>query len=81
VVNVRAEGIEEPDRFRDLLIAQVTGVVRLRESVQWMERAGITEYYEVGAGKALSGMIKRIIHGQVQIRAIGTPDDVAAARG
>ncbi len=81
VVNVRAEAIEEPDRFRDLLVAQVTGVVRWRESVQWMERAGVSQYFEVGAGKALSGMIKRIIEGEAAIRAIGTPEDVAAAKG
>jgi [acyl-carrier-protein] S-malonyltransferase len=81
VMNVRAEGIEEPSRFRDLLIAQITGVVRWRESVEWMERAGVSEYYEVGAGKALSGMIKRIIEDEAVIRAIGTPEDVAALRG
>lgn len=79
VVNVRAEAVEEPDRFRDLLIAQVTGSVRWRESVQWMERAGVTEYWEVGAGKALSGMIKRIATG-AETRAVGTPDDIAAIK-
>lgn len=79
VVNVRAEAVEEPDRFRDLLIAQVTGSVRWRESVQWMERAGVTEYWEVGAGKALSGMIKRIAAG-AETRAVGTPDDIAAIK-
>lgn len=80
VVNVRAEAVEEPDRFRDLLIAQVTGAVRWRESVQWMDRAGVTEYWEIGAGKALSGMIKRIATG-AETRAVGTPADVAALRG
>jgi [acyl-carrier-protein] S-malonyltransferase len=80
VVNVRAEAVEEPDRFRDLLIAQVTGSVRWRESVQWMERAGVTDYWEIGAGKALSGMIKRIASG-AETRAIGTPGDVAALKG
>lgn len=80
VVNVRAEAVEEPDRFRDLLIAQVTGAVRWRESVQWMDRAGVTEYWEIGAGKALSGMIKRIATG-ADTRAVGTPADVAALRG
>ena len=79
VVNVRAEAVEEPDRIRDLLIAQVTGAVRWRESVQWMERAGITEYWEIGAGKALSGMIKRIAAGATT-RAIGSPEDVLAAK-
>lgn len=80
VVNVRAEAVTEPDRLRALLIAQITGVVRWRESVQWMDGAGVTEFWEIGAGKALSGMIKRIAPGAVT-RAIGTPEDVAAAKG
>ncbi|QYK40226.1 MAG: ACP S-malonyltransferase [Paracoccaceae bacterium] len=80
VVNVRAEGVTEPDRFRDLLIAQVTGAVRWRESVEWMARAGVTDYWEIGAGKALSGMIRRI-QKEAATRAVGTADDVAAARG
>ncbi|MDO8885254.1 ACP S-malonyltransferase, partial [Pseudotabrizicola sp.] len=80
VVNVRAEAIEEPDRFRDLLIAQVTGSVRWRESMLWMERAGVTEYWEIGAGKALSGMIKRIVPG-AETRAVGVPADVLALKG
>lgn len=81
VVNVRAEAVTEPDRIRALLVAQVTGSVRWRESVQWMENAGVTEFWEIGAGKALSGMVKRIAVGEVTTRAIGTPDDVAAAKG
>jgi [acyl-carrier-protein] S-malonyltransferase len=80
VANVRAEAVTEPDRLRDLLVAQVTGSVRWRESVQWMERAGVTEYWEIGAGKALSGMIKRISK-EAQTRAVGTPEDVLAAKG
>jgi [acyl-carrier-protein] S-malonyltransferase len=79
VVNVRAEAVTEPDRILDLLIAQVTGSVRWRESVQFMDRAGVTEYWELGAGKALSGMIKRIA-ANATTRAIGTPDDIAAAK-
>ena len=80
VVNVRAEAVTEPDRIRDLLVAQVTGAVRWRESVLWMESAGVTEFWEIGAGKALSGMIKRIAKEAVT-RAVGTPDDVLAAKG
>ena len=68
------------DRIRDLLVAQVTGSVRWRESVLWMEAAGVTEYWEIGAGKALSGMIKRIARG-AETRAVGTPEDVLAAKG
>ena len=81
VVNVRAEAVTEPDRIFDLLVAQVTGAVRWRESVLWMERAGVTEFWEIGAGKALSGMIKRIVSGEATCRAIGTPEDVVAAKG
>ncbi|PTX46327.1 [Acyl-carrier-protein] S-malonyltransferase [Gemmobacter caeni] len=80
VVNVRAEAVMEADRIRDLLVAQVTGSVRWRESVLWMEAAGVTEYWEIGAGKALSGMIKRIVKG-AETRAVGAPEDVLAAKG
>ena len=81
VVNVRAEAVTEPDRIFDLLVAQITGSVRWRESVLWMEKAGVTEFWEIGAGKALSGMIKRIVSGEATLRAIGTPEDVTAAKG
>ncbi len=80
VVNVRAEAVTEPDRIRALLVAQVTGSVRWRESVLWMEAAGVTEFWEIGAGKALSGMIKRTAAGAAT-RAVGTPEDVLAAKG
>ena len=80
VVNVRAEAVSEANRIRDLLVAQVTGSVRWRESVLWMEQAGVTEFWEIGAGKALSGMIKRIAKG-AETRAVGTPEDVRAAKG
>lgn len=78
VVNVRAEAVTEPDRIRDLLVAQITGAVRWRESVEWMTRAGVTSFWEIGAGKALSGMIRRIAK-DAETRAIGLPDDVSAA--
>ena len=80
VVNVRAEAVTEPDKFRDLLIAQITGAVRWRESVEWMVRAEVTEFWELGAGKALSGMIRRIAKAAAT-RAVGTPEDVVAAKG
>jgi [acyl-carrier-protein] S-malonyltransferase len=80
VANVRAEAIEDADRVRALLVAQVTGEVRWRESVQWLARAGVTDFWEIGAGKALSGMIKRIERETVQ-RNAGTPEDIAALKG
>lgn len=79
VVNVRAEAVTEPDRIRALLIAQITGAVRWRESVQWMAGAGVDDFWEIGAGKALSGMIRRIASGAAT-RAVGTPEDMLAAK-
>ena len=80
VANVRAEAVRDPDVIRQLLVEQVTGSVRWRESVLWMQSAGVAEYWEIGAGKALSGMIKRIASGAVT-RAVGTPEDIAAVKG
>ena len=78
VANVRADAVSDPDLIRALLVEQVTGSVRWRESVMWMADKGVTECWEVGAGKALSGMIRRIVR-EIDCRAIGTPQDVAAA--
>jgi [acyl-carrier-protein] S-malonyltransferase len=78
VANVRAAAVNDPAVIRSLLVEQVTGSVRWRESVAWMAEQGVTEVYEIGAGKALSGMIKRISR-DITSRAVGTPDDVAAA--
>jgi [acyl-carrier-protein] S-malonyltransferase len=79
VANVRAEAVSDPDTIRALLVQQVTGSVRWRESVAWMAGQGVTEFWEIGAGKALSGMIKRIAK-DAQTRAIGTPGDLEALR-
>jgi [acyl-carrier-protein] S-malonyltransferase len=60
IANVIAEATLDPDRIRDLLVQQVTGSVRWRESMLWASAQGVSEAYEIGAGKALSGMIRRI---------------------
>ncbi len=78
VANVRAESVTDPDLIRQLLVEQVTGSVRWRESVQYMVAQGVTEAWEIGAGKALSGMIRKIDRA-VACTAIGTPDDVQKA--
>ncbi|TCM86604.1 ACP S-malonyltransferase [Rhodovulum steppense] len=78
VANVRAQGVSDPDEIRALLIEQVTGAVRWRESVAWMAAQGVTEIWEIGAGKALSGMIRRIAR-DVATRQVGLPDEVTAA--
>lgn len=80
VANVRAAAVSDPAEIRDLLVRQVTGSVRWRESVLWMAGQGVTEFWEIGAGKALSGMVKRIAK-EAATRAVGTPEDVAAAKG
>lgn len=77
VANVRAEAVSDPDEIRALLVAQVTGAVRWRESVAWMAAQGVTVFDEIGAGKALSGMIRRVAKG-VSVANAGTPDEVAA---
>lgn len=78
VANVRAEAVSSPDEIRALLVEQITGSVRWRESVMWMSRQGVTETWEIGAGKALSGMVRRIDKA-IAGRAVGTAADVAAA--
>ncbi len=80
VANVRAEAVRDPALIRSLLVEQVTGSVRWRESVAWMAAKGVTEFWEIGAGKALSGMIRRIAK-EAETRAVGSPEDVAAAKG
>jgi [acyl-carrier-protein] S-malonyltransferase len=77
VANVKAAALSEPADIVKSLVAQVTGTVRWRECVAYMAAQGVTSFYEVGAGKVLSGLIKRIADGATT-GAIGTPDDVAA---
>ena len=77
VANVLAESVTDADRIRDLLVEQVTGRVRWRSSVEWMAAQGVDTFWEIGAGKALSGMIRRIAK-ETTCRAVGTPEDVAA---
>ena len=79
VANVRAQAVSDPKEIRDLLVEQVTGSVRWRESVAWMSSQGVTEAYEIGAGKALSGMIRRIDR-EMACQALGDPDAIAKAK-
>jgi len=77
VANVLAKPIEAPAEIVQALIKQVTATVRWRECVAAMAGAGVTKFYEVGAGKVLSGLIKRIAEGATST-AVGTPEDIAA---
>jgi [acyl-carrier-protein] S-malonyltransferase len=77
VANVLAKPIQSPEEIVRSLVTQVTGTVRWRESVAFMAQASVTKFYEIGAGKVLSGLIKRIADGATS-SAVGTPEDVAA---
>ncbi|MDT3376050.1 ACP S-malonyltransferase [Labrys neptuniae] len=77
VANVLAQPISDPSEIRRRLVEQVTGTVRWRESVEYLAGAGVTKLVEVGSGKVLSGLVRRIASG-VEAVSIGTPDDVAA---
>jgi [acyl-carrier-protein] S-malonyltransferase len=77
VANVLAAPVSEPAEIAKGLVAQVTGTVRWRESVMFMAEAGVKTFYETGAGRVLSGLVKRIAAG-ASGAAVGTPEDVAA---
>src|SRR6184192_2209510 len=79
VSNVLASPITDPDEIRQRLIEQVTGTVRWRESVAYMAGHGVTRFFEIGAGKVLSGLVKRIAEGAVGISVSG-PNDLAVAK-
>jgi [acyl-carrier-protein] S-malonyltransferase len=76
VANVLARPIREPADIVRCLVEQVTGTVRWQESILFMAQAGVTSFYEIGAGRVLSGLIKRIADG-ASASAIGAPEDVA----
>ncbi|HEX7074679.1 MAG TPA: ACP S-malonyltransferase [Hyphomicrobiaceae bacterium] len=78
VANVLAEPISDPDEIRKRLVEQVTGTVRWRECVQKMGALGVTDFYEIGAGKVLAGLVKRILK-DAKAMSVGTPADVDAA--
>jgi [acyl-carrier-protein] S-malonyltransferase len=83
VANVLARPITAPAEIVHCLVEQVTGTVRWRESILFMVQSGVTDFYEIGAGKVLTGLIKRIAEA-ASASAIGTPDDLArftAGRG
>jgi [acyl-carrier-protein] S-malonyltransferase len=77
VANVLVKPVSDPRDIVRALVAQVTGTVRWRESVALMAAAGVTTFYEVGSGRVLSGLVKRIVDGASGV-SVGTPDDVAA---
>ena len=79
VSNVLASAITDPEEIRRRLVEQVTGTVRWRESVAYMASHGVTRFLEIGAGKVLSGLVKRIADGAAGT-AVGAPAEIAAAK-
>ena len=78
VANVVAGPIRDPDEIRRRLVEQVTGTVRWRECVTFMTASGVTDVYEIGAGKVLAGLVKRI-EKSLNATSLGTPADIDAA--
>jgi [acyl-carrier-protein] S-malonyltransferase len=76
MANVGAAPLSDPAQIRASLVAQVTGTVRWRDCVEAMAAAGVSQFYEVGSGKVLAGLVKRIAAGSAAT-SIGTAEDVA----
>ncbi|MEA2757033.1 MAG: [acyl-carrier-protein] S-malonyltransferase [Aliidongia sp.] len=77
VANVTATAVRDPDTLRRLLVEQVTGLVRWRETVLYFKEQGVTEIVELGTGKVLAGLVRRIDK-DIAVRSIGTPADIEA---
>lgn len=77
VANVLARPISDPAEIRTRLVEQVTGTVRWRESIEWLSGEGVDTFVEIGAGKVLSGMVKRIAKDASGL-AVNVPGDVDA---
>jgi [acyl-carrier-protein] S-malonyltransferase len=75
VANVTAEAVSDPQRISDLLVRQVTATVRWRESVLYMKDQGVSELVEIGAGRVLTTMLKRIDR-DIAGQALNAPDDI-----
>jgi [acyl-carrier-protein] S-malonyltransferase len=78
IANVRAAPVRDADEIAQLLVSQVTGQVRWRETVEWFGANGVSTLYEVGTGKVLTGLARRIDKNVTGI-AINTPADIEAA--
>lgn len=77
VANVLARPISDPAEIRARLVEQVTGTVRWRESIEWLSGEGVDTFVEIGAGKVLSGMVKRIAKDATGL-SVNVPGDVDA---
>jgi [acyl-carrier-protein] S-malonyltransferase len=78
IANVGAAPLSDPAAIRASLVAQVTGTVRWRECVAYMAAQGVTRFYEIGAGKVLTGLSKKNAPDATAF-AINSAEDIAAA--
>ncbi|HVO04372.1 MAG TPA: ACP S-malonyltransferase [Candidatus Cybelea sp.] len=78
IANVTAAPVSDPATIRRLLVEQVTATVRWRESVEAMKADGVTRIFELGAGKVLAGLTKRIAR-EIEASSVGAPEDIEAA--
>jgi [acyl-carrier-protein] S-malonyltransferase len=78
IANVRAAPVTDPSEIVKLLVEQVTGQVRWRETIEWFAANGVTSLYEIGSGKVLTGLVRRIDK-SLSGTAVNTPADIEAA--
>ncbi len=78
IANVTAQPVSDPDTIRKLLVEQVTATVRWRESVQTMRAKDVHQVFELGAGKVLAGLVKRIDK-EIEAISVGGPADIEGA--
>jgi [acyl-carrier-protein] S-malonyltransferase len=78
IANVTAAAVSDPETIRRQLVEQVTGTVRWRESIETMKTEGVTRIFELGAGKVLAGLTKRIAR-EIEASSVGTPEDIEVA--
>ena len=80
MANVLAAPITDPDEIKRRLVEQVVGTVRWRETVAAMAAGGVTQVYEIGPGRVLAGLARRIVP-SLAATSIGSPEEIAAAAG
>jgi [acyl-carrier-protein] S-malonyltransferase len=77
IANVTAKQVSDPETIRGLLVKQVTGMVRWRESVTYLKEQGVDKITEIGAGKVLAGLVKRIDR-EIEASSVGEPAEIEA---
>jgi [acyl-carrier-protein] S-malonyltransferase len=79
-MNTRAESVTDPEKIRSFLVDQIVGMVRWRETINYMNVNGVSIFYEIGVGKVLSGMVKRISNGAETVN-VASIEDIKSLHG